>query len=758
MRLIFLPALLLSAVPCALAGTTSPLFARGYAVLPEPRQVTLGAGDFTFGNRWRVERSNGVAPDSSALRSLNEQLRDRYHLALEGNGVGGVVQLEMTAGAVNPGESQDKDHAAIGAQAYRLELKPERIRIIANADAGLFYGVQTLIQLLNTPRGDFRLPEGEIFDWPDLQLRQIYWDDAHHLEHLADLKAAVRQASFYKMNGFVIKLEGHFQYRSAPALVEPQALSPAELQDLTDFGLRHFVQVIPYLDAPAHIAFILKHPEYRPLRAFPDSNYELCTTNPDSMKLLRGMYDDLLAANRGVKYFYLSTDEAYYVGMANNSGCHEADRARELGSPGKVLAEFVSQAANYLHDQGRTVIFWGEYPLKITDIEALPKHLVNGETSGEPLNSAYKKHGIRQTIYGAIEGEEQLFPQYDLLPAYELMHPLHEGEQRVRDSIAKAISEPARQTSDLFGIVIAGWGDMGLHPETFWLGYVTVTAVGWNPSPGHTEEWPISFYSSFYGARISGMERAYQLLSHQAQVWTDTWERKDSTSRAPIWGNSEKIFSPAQPAHDASLQLPPVPALDLTRQDYWHEGNLQRMRMASKYKPLNDELIALLNSNMLRADTNRYNLEVLLSVAELCRENLNLLGSLDSIDESLSQARDAAAAGSPQKALAALDKALGLAQQMRQARNLAYRDAVETWSKSWLPRVAEANGRRFLYQVDDVKDHLPDRTVDMSYLIYRELQLPMEDWFERIQQVRNGFAHSHQLPEQRGNLNWGDLR
>ena len=40
------------------------------------------------------------------------------------------------------------------------------------------------------------------------------------------------------MNGFVIKLEGHFQYKSAPALVEPYALSPAELQELTDYGLR----------------------------------------------------------------------------------------------------------------------------------------------------------------------------------------------------------------------------------------------------------------------------------------------------------------------------------------------------------------------------------------------------------------------------------------------------------------------------------------------------------------------------------------
>ena len=141
------------------------------------------------------------------------------------------------------------------------------------------------------------------------------------------LKAAIRQAAFYKINGFAIKLEGHFQYRSAAPIVEPYALSPAELQELTDYGLRYYVQVIPYLDAPAHDAFILKHPEYAALREYPESNYEFCATNPDTYKLFYRMFDDLLEANQGAKYFVLSTDEPYYVGLAKNAQCDEADRA-----------------------------------------------------------------------------------------------------------------------------------------------------------------------------------------------------------------------------------------------------------------------------------------------------------------------------------------------------------------------------------------------------------------------------------------------
>src|SRR5207245_9261059 len=140
-----------------------------------------------------------------------------------------------------------------------------------------------------------------------------------------------------------------FQYQHARPIVEPYALTPAELQELTDYALKYHVQLIPYLDAPAHIAFILKHPEYASLREFPESNYEACVTNPETYKLYSGMFDDLLEATRGGRYFVLSTDEPYYVGLAKNSQCNEADRAKELGSAGKLLAEFVSKTATTLH-------------------------------------------------------------------------------------------------------------------------------------------------------------------------------------------------------------------------------------------------------------------------------------------------------------------------------------------------------------------------------------------------------------------------
>ena len=750
---LFLGASLLPAGGVTSGQTLSPLFARGFTVIPEPRQVKLEPNDFRFGGEWRLEIGSGVAKNSSAVLALREDLASRFGISLHGSGA--AVHLEIAAGSVHPGRAQDRDSEAIAEQAYRLELSPASIRITANAEAGLFYGVETLVQLTER-RGDaLWLPAGEIVDWPDLQLREIYWDDAHHLDHLSELKRAVRQAAFYKVNGFAIKLEGHFEYRSAPALVEPYALSPAELQELTDYGLRYHVQVIPYLDAPAHIAFILKHPEYAKLREFPDSNYELCATNPEAVQFMIGMFGDLLAANRGVKPIILSTDEPYYVGMADNSQCREGVRAKELGSVGRVLDEFVTKVATYLHDHGRTVIFWGEYPLKPADIDGLPSFVVNGETYGPEFDPAFKAHGIRQMIYTSTEGEEPFFPDYFSLPAARRLHHARGETGRVAGAVAEIDTNTARRDGDLMGMLVAGWADMGLHPETFWLGYATIAAAGWNPKGPDPHEAMSAFYPLFYGPAVRNMDRVYQLMSFQAQAWQDTWDRMDSKARKPIWGNSEGIFAPPHPAHDLTVPLPKAPAeADLSYDGSWAEENARRLEAVEAAMPENDELAGLLQENLRLAEHNRYGLEVFVALTHLFRQNLEMLRGLARIDASLRSAQTDAKAAKAKDAVAAVDRALEIARRIRQERNQALRDATATWYKTWYPRTAEANGRRFLHELDDVKDHLPDRTVDMSYLVYDELLLPMEDWYERTQSARNSYARAHQLPEVNESLRW----
>jgi hypothetical protein len=741
------------------AASLSPLYERGYVVMPEPQKVMLGVGDFRFGPEWRLEVSPGVTEANTAIAALREDLDSRFHVKFSAHGTGGgTLRLKMAANSVAAGPAQDKDKNAIAEQAYKIDLAPNAVTVTANAPAGLFYGVETFVQLLKPRNGGLWLPEGRIEDWPDLQLRQIYWDDAHHLDRPAALKKAIRQAAFFKINGFALKLEGHFQFKSAPALVEPQALTAAEYQDLTNYGLKYHVQLIPYLDAPGHIAFILKHPEYEKLREYPDSNYELCATNPDSYKLLFGMFQDLIDANKGVKYFYLSTDEPYYVGLANNSQCQEGARAKELGSVGKMLAEFVTKTAGYLHEHGRTVMFWGEFPLKPGDVASLPPYMVNGEVYGPLFDPVFKAHGIREMIYTSSEGEEKFFPQYFSLPASRRLHPDSRVTQRVTDTFRKISYDTARRDADLMGEVNAGWADMGLHGETFWLGYATSASTAWHPGSPDPRESMSAFYTLYYGWHLANMDRLYQLMSTQAQFWTDSWDTIQSTARKGIWGNSNSIYDKRRPARDQSIPLPPAPGADLSYRSDWAENNARRLQLVDDFLPENEELLGLVYQNLKEVDLNRYGMEVFLSIAQLYRQNLEMLQSIAGIDTLLKSASAAAEKKQGRQALQAVDRAIDRARSIQWSRNRALRDAQETWYKSWYPRAVEANGRKFLREVDDVKDHLPDRTTDMSYLVYRQMLLPFNEWIAQIQNARNQYARAHQAQVRNEKFDWKDLR
>ena len=753
--LIPLTALLFLAMGPLAAQTLSKLAERGYAVMPEPQEVHLESADLAFGPAFSLKPGAGVNSADPALDSLRGHMQERFGLAPATSG-GTEIRFEIRAGSVTAGRATSSDRTSIAEQAYSLQLGPNAIELTANAPAGLFYAVQTLVQLLRVRDGSLRLPVGKIVDWPDLPQRHIYWDDAHHLDHLPELKRAIRQAAFFKINGFAIKLEGHFQFKSAPAAVEPYALTPAEYQELTDYALRRHVQLIPFLDGPAHLAFLLKHPEYARFRSFPDSNYELCATNPDAVKLLSGMFQELVDANRGGRFVYLSTDEPYYIGLADNDQCREKPAADRAGSVGRLLAKFISDVAGPLHAQGRTVLFWGEYPLKAADIDALPPYMVNGEVYGPNFDPLFRRHGIRSMIYTSTQGEERLFPEYFGVSNSRLLHPPVSQPDRLGDAFGEVSYNAARENADLMGTVVAAWADAGLHTETFWLGYTTTAAAGWHPGTPSRQEAAASFYRLFHGEDATGMNRVYQLMSQQARFWADSWEWTVS-SRKGLFGNSNTIFNPRQPERDQKLALPPAPADNLDYDPSWTQTNARRLELASSYLAENDELLALLHENSSRVTLNKYSLEVFTSIANVYRQNLAMLIDIGRMSTALQSAGNAARQQRAPEAIEALDRALALARHIRQQRNVVLRDVTTTWEKSWFPRVPAANGRVFLHELDDVKDHVPDRTIDMRYIVLRELDLPFGAWVESIRAARNSFASAHSLPLDTVKFDWLDM-
>src|SRR5664279_2747466 len=78
------------------AATASPLFARGYAVMPEPQRVSLQGSDFPFSSAWRLSVGQGVSESSSAVESLSTDLKERHQITFDArSGAGAVLELTV---------------------------------------------------------------------------------------------------------------------------------------------------------------------------------------------------------------------------------------------------------------------------------------------------------------------------------------------------------------------------------------------------------------------------------------------------------------------------------------------------------------------------------------------------------------------------------------------------------------------------------------------------------------------------------------
>ncbi|MEO6828761.1 MAG: glycoside hydrolase family 20 zincin-like fold domain-containing protein [Acidobacteriaceae bacterium] len=720
----------------------------------------MGSKDFRFGVGWRLKLDSSVPANDVAVETLRQVLQERFDVTLDaGASSSGMISLRIAPGSVQIGTAQDSNRDELEKQAYRIDLKPQSISIIANAPAGLFYGVETLAQLVKPKLGGLWLPEGEIVDWPDVGLREIFWDEQMHLDHFDVLKQAIRRAASFKINALALRLNEYFQYSSAPALVAPYALSPAQLQELTNYGLHYHLQVIPYLDGPAHVNFILEHQAYKHLREFPESAFEMCSTNPETYSLLEGMQQDLINATKGVQYFHLSTDEAWFIGKADNDQCHEAERAKVLGSPSKMWVEYTQKTASYLQARGRKVIFWGETPLQVGDIPLLPSGLINGEIYSPAYNRAFRAHGITQMIYTNSQPDDPLFPVNTVLAPQKEVHP-QANENRQAQVFNEISFSSGRKDAEIIGAGVYAWGDDGPHPETFWQGYAVGAAAAWHPGSPDPGELAASFYRIFYGQGSTQMGRLYQLMSTQAQFFASSWDSKPSVALPLIFGYSYGT-GPFVP-HIQTLPLPPVPSGGyLDSGEKWLKGNSHRLNLAKASLEQNDELLDSLYSNLQTVQFHQYNLEVYLSIAKLCRHNLFLLKSLEQINSDFEKARNDATKLHYTEAIGEMDAAIDVAEQIRDNRNQTLQAVTATWYKTWFPRVRQANGRHVARDPQPFVDTATSedarrRQEGLVYLIDREFLLPLGDWVNQVQDVRNRYATTHKLPVREVKFDWQD--
>ena len=262
----------------------------------------------------------------------------------------------------------------------------------------------------------------------------------------------------------------------------------------------------------------------------------------------------------------------------------------------------------------------------------------------------------------------------------------------------------------------------------------TMAQVGWNSANLHVDQSIIDFMDVFYGPAQQGLIGAYTTLHTTARFLESTWNRQPSKVRGPAYGNSRGKGPVGRV--DLTLEPPVLPRLpELRRASDFRTRHQRWINELPSHLRDNEVLIRTLLGNLGRVERNRYNLEVLLSLARFMGHHLVRLDAMEKVDADLDLAEDSNAAGQPGDALAMLRRATARVEEVIEDQRSVFAGLQGTWEKSRHPRNAPAGGRTFLHVMDDVKDHFADRRPDLSYLNAPEDSMDLPAYLDALREI-----------------------
>ena len=278
-----------------------------------------------------------------------------------------------------------RDKNIAGCQAYSLIITPDGIEIYAGSDAGAYYALQTLRDLVVIY--GMTLPACRIEDEPDFCRRGVYHDCSRgKVPKLDTLKDLVKWLAHWKINELQLYVENVFTFKQHPDIGKGfSPFTPDEIVSLQDYCRIHHVKLVGSLASFGHLEKILALPQYRRLgempgfRNFPGGT-TLCPIEPGSIKLITELYSEFVPLFEA-EDFNVCCDETWELGKGRSK-----KRAARIGT-GRVYLEFLLKIYRLCQKHGKRMNAWADIVLKHPELlSKLPKDIVL-------LNWEYERNG-----------------------------------------------------------------------------------------------------------------------------------------------------------------------------------------------------------------------------------------------------------------------------------------------------------------------------------------------------------------------------
>jgi hexosaminidase len=381
----------------SLAATAFAVDTQAPALIPLPQEIQRLDGSFMLRKRTRIYTDAGSVETGDFLA---QRLRRStgYPLKLSRTSRAKPIKhgILLTTQNANPN---------LGSEGYELTVTKTGVVIRAPTQAGLFYGVQTLLQLLppeifgatRAANVDWRMPCVQIKDWPRFRWRGLMLDVSRHFFNKAQVETVLDAMALYKLNTFhwhLVDNDGwRIEIKKYPRLTQIGAwrndigfgLDPesstaygpdmryggfytqADIREVVPYAKKRHITVVPEIEMPGHCAAALAcYPElscfggpYSMDRSGKNHSGVFCAGNDEVFTFLENVLSEVFNLFPS-QYIHIGGDEVDKKNWEHCPKCQARIRNEGLKNAEQLQSYFVKRIEKFINAHGRTLVGWSE--------------------------------------------------------------------------------------------------------------------------------------------------------------------------------------------------------------------------------------------------------------------------------------------------------------------------------------------------------------------------------------------------------------
>ena len=374
-------------------------------IIPKPVQLTQKTGYFNL-NKSTVIIANTASRHNADM--LNFYLKKFYGFTLPVKNISSnqKVKNAISLGLVYPGD-RNKDQ-------YTLNIQGNKISIGGTSNEAIFYGIQSLLQLLPTDKdsinnSQFQIPQLSITDYPRFQYRGMHLDVGRHFFGVDEVKKYLDYMAFHKFNtfhwhltedqGWRIEIKkyplltsvggfrngtiiGHHPGTGNDSIHYGGFYTQQEIKDVIKYAKDRYITIIPEIEMPGHSSAAIA--AYPKLSCFPDESTLVKSNTPwagsrsgKQVQQTWGVFEDVYCPSEYTfkflenvldevmqlfpsKYIHIGGDECPKEAWKRSAFCQKLIKEKNLKDENGLQTYFISRIEKYLNSKGRNIIGWDE--------------------------------------------------------------------------------------------------------------------------------------------------------------------------------------------------------------------------------------------------------------------------------------------------------------------------------------------------------------------------------------------------------------